>query len=160
MPKTLATPGAGVHHHQMSDALPKTEPEAGYRVPAHGHGRLRPIQPGQVLNPGGLGGKYNEIIRMCRKVSPEVMARLIRIALDPNEESRYVIVASQEILNRGFGRAREVLPDAGAPELNLESVSEEKLGLIIKTLEAARAAKRAEAEAADRACGEAQAPLE
>ncbi len=150
----------------MSDAVQSPESaEAGWFVPAHGKGRLRIFQRGQSGNPSGFSGKHGEVMRLCRQAGPAVARRLIEIALDPNEERRIVVVAAQEVLNRGFGRAREMTDkDLGGSGLALESVSEEKLTLVIRALEAAREAKRAEADAAQResdgACDDAQATVE
>ena len=85
--------------------------------------------------------------RLCREAGPAVAKRLIEIALDPNEETRVSVVAAQEVLNRGFGRPREMPEGEGrGPGLNLEGVPEERLLLIIKALELAKAAKAAQAE--------------
>ncbi len=123
--------------------LPPVPPAVnGWRVPGHGHGKLRPFRPGQSGNPAGHSGRYGEVVRLCREAGPAVAKRLIEIALDPGEERRVSVVAAQEVLNRAFGRPRE-MPEAAAPPLDLTAVSEEKLRLIIKALEAARDAKRA-----------------
>ena len=115
-----------------------------YRVPSHGHGRLRVLQPGETANPSGHGGRYHEVVKLAREASPEAMQTLIEIMRDADEETRARIVAIEGILNRAFGRPREMQPEAAAPPLDLTAVSEEKLLLIIKALEAAKAAKRAQ----------------
>ena len=150
MPKTLATPDAGEHNHRMSDALSSTQAAVnGYRVPSHGRGKLKPFQPGQSGNPSGFSGKHGEVVRLCRQAGPAVARRLIEIALDLNEDSRVSVVAAQEVLNRGFGRAREMTDkDLGGSGLALESVSEEKLSLVIRALEAARDARCAQGDGA------------
>ncbi len=134
----------------MSDDNPlpsESAAENGWYVPAHGKGRLRPFQRGQSGNPSGHSGRYGEVVRMCREAGPAVAQRLIAIALDPEEERRIVVVAGQEVLNRGFGRVREMIEgDLRAPAMNLEAVSEQKLELVIRALEAARDAKRAQAQ--------------
>ena len=132
----------------MNDNPLKPESAAvnGYITPSHGRGRLRPFQRGQSGNPGGVAGRYQEVVRLCREAGPEVAQRLIAIALDPDEERRIVVVAGQEVLNRGFGRVRELSEsDLRGPAMNLEAVSEEKLLLIIRALEAAQKVKRAQA---------------
>lgn len=132
---------------------PEASVENGWYVPAHGKGRLRPFRRGQSGNPSGHSGRYGEVVRLCREAGPAVAQRLIELALDPNEERRIVVVAGQEVLNRGFGRVRELSESElrGAPALDLEAVPEAKLELVIRALEAAREAKRAEAEAAEAA---------
>ena len=133
----------------MNDNPLKPESAAvnGWRIPAHGRGRLRPFQPGESGNPGGVAGRYQEVVRMCREAGPAVAARLIEIALDRSEEARVNVVAGQEVLTRAFGRPREMPEgDGRGPGLNLENVSEAKLELIVRALELAKAAKAAQAQ--------------
>ncbi len=133
-----------------ADPLPPAPPAVnGWRVPGHGHGKLRPFQPGESGNPTGRNGHYGEVQRLCREAGPAVAKRLIEIALDPNEETRVSVVAAQEVLNRGFGRPREMQPEAAAPRLDLTAVSDEKLELVIHVLEATQKAKRAQAEGSE-----------
>ena len=120
-----------------------------YRVPSHGHGRLRILNPGESANPNGHSGRYAEVQRLARAASPEAMEVMIKIMRDASEETRARIVAIEGILNRAFGRPREMQPEAAAPPLDLTAVSEEKLLLIIKALEAAREAKRVQAQSDD-----------
>ena len=129
---------------------PEASVENGWYVPAHGKGRLRPFRRGQSGNPSGHSGRYGEVVRLCREAGPAVAQRLIELALDPNEERRVSVVAGQEVLTRGFGRARE-MPEGErrGPGLDMESVSEAKLELVIRALEAARDAKRAQAQAGE-----------
>lgn len=126
------------------DAKQPTAPVSPvYRVPAHGHGRLRVIRPGESGNPTGQNGRYGEVVRMCREAGPAVTRRLIEIALDRNEEPRAAIVACQEVLNRGFGRIRGEMKDAGAPLVDASKLSEQQLALLIEALRAARDARGA-----------------
>ena len=124
-----------------------TPPAPRYRVPSHGHGRLRVLQPGETANPAGRSGRFAEVQRLAREASPAAMQTLIEIMRDADEETRARIVAIQEVLSRAFGKVREMTPGDGRnPGLNLEGVSEERLLLIIKALEAARDAKRAQGD--------------
>ena len=143
----------------MSDksTMQSTAPEPPlYRVPAHGKGRLRILQPGETANPSGRNGRYGEVTRMCRDVGPRATRYLIGIMDDPGEDTRCRIVAIQEILNRGFGKIREMSESElrDAPALDLEAVSEAKLELVIRALEAARDAKRAQAQGGEGDGGE------
>lgn len=117
----------------------------GYVVPSHGHGRIRPFRPGQIGNPTGQNGRYAQLVSFCRNKSMEMTEILYRIAGDENEDARCRIVACQEILGRAFGRIPAEVKVDGAPPLDLEAVSEQKLELVIRALEAARDAKRAQA---------------
>ena len=131
----------------MTDnALPPEAPAVdGWRIPAHGGGRLRPFKPGQSGNPTGRQGRFHEIVRLAREASPRAMRILTQIMDDAGEDTRCRIVACQEILGRAFGKIPKEIKDAAAPALDLEAVSEQKLSLIIRALEAARDAKRAQA---------------
>jgi hypothetical protein len=93
-----------------------------------------------------MGGRYHEVTRLCREVGPRATRILIAIMDDESEDTRCRIVAIQEILGRGFGKIPAEVKDGGAPAMNLEAVSEEKLSLVIRALEAAKAVKRAQGE--------------
>ena len=104
--------------------LPPEAPaeDAAYVVPRHGGGRLRPFRPGQSGNPSGQqGAHHQETVRMAREVAPEVMAALIGIALDPAEDTRARIVATQEILGRAFGRVPAEVKAAGGEPATLDA---------------------------------------
>lgn len=135
----------------MSDKNP-LKPEAtavnGWRIPAHGRGRLRPFQPGQSGNPGGVAGRYGEVVRLAREASPRALKILTQIMDDPAEETRCRLVAIEQILGRAFGKIPAEVRGVPTPGLDLESVSEAKLDLVIRALEAARDAKRAQGEGA------------
>ncbi len=124
------------------DAKQPTAPVSPvYRVPAHGHGRLRVIRPGESGNPSGQNGRYGEVVRMCRESGPAVTRRLIQIALDESEEPRVSVVAAQEILGRAFGRIPAEVKDlAGAPAVDWNQVSDAKLAMLIEALRLAKAA--------------------
>ena len=110
------------------DTMPSTPADTPrFRVPSHGHGRLRVLQPGETANPTGRSGRYAEVQRLAAEASPEAMKVMIEIMRDADEETRARIVAIEGILNRAFGRPREMQPEAAAPPLDLTAVSEEKL---------------------------------
>ena len=86
-------------------------------VPQPHGGALRPWQPGQSGNPGGIGAALREVTRLAREASPDVMRRLIAIAVDPEEDTRAVIVAAQTILDRAFGRVTGKPPPEDAKQI-------------------------------------------
>jgi hypothetical protein len=106
----------------MSDAALKPETTAvsrPARVPSHGRGALRPFVPGQSGNPGGVAGRYQETQRLARDASPEMTRILIALANDETEDSRVRVVAANSVLDRAFGKPREIKPgdaDADARE--------------------------------------------
>ena len=134
----------------MSDSPFPKPPELppGYIVPSHGYGRLRPWRPGEAPNTKGQGGRYHEVMKIAREASPRAMRILTQIMDDPAEDSRCRIVAIQEILGRAFGKIPAEIKGVAGAALNLESVSEQKLELVIRALEAARDAKRAQGDGA------------
>ena len=132
------------------DTLPQVPPVVNeWRIPSHGRGRLRPFQAGASGNPSGRQGRYHEIIKLAREASPRAMAILVQVMDDETEETRCRLVAIQEILGRGFGKIPAEVKDIAAPALELETVPDAKLELVIRALEAARDAKRAQAQAGE-----------
>lgn len=113
------------------------EADAAYFVPKHGHGRLRPFQPGQSGNPSGSSGRYGEVVRMAREASPRVMQALIGVALDPSEDARARIVACQEILGRAFGRIpAEVKTPEEPTTLDASKLTDRELEILAKLVNA------------------------
>ena len=129
-----------------NNPMPPTAAEPIYRTPSHGGGKLRVFRPGECGNPSGKGGRYHEIVRIAREASPRAMHVLVNVMDDEGEETRCRIVAIQEIFGRAFGKIPNEVKGFDAPGLNLEAVSDEKLELVIRVLEAARAAKRAQGD--------------
>ena len=107
-------------------------PDANEVIPRHGGGRLRPFRPGQSGNPSGRGGRYHEVVRLARDASPEIMATLIGIALDPREDSRARIVACQEVLGRALGKvpAEVKTSDGAAPTLDASALTDRELAIL------------------------------
>ena len=118
----------------------EAEAEAVYHVPSHGHGRLRPFQPGQSGNPSGQSGRYGQVVHLARQASPQVMQALITIALDPAEDSRARIVACQEILGRAFGRipAEVKLNEGGSATLDASKLTDRELEVLLKIARTAK----------------------
>lgn len=111
-----------------------------YRVPAHGHGKLRVLKPGESGNPTGQNGRYGEVVRMCREASPAITKRLIEIALDRNEEPRVSVVAAQEVLGRAYGKIPAEMKGDTAPLIDASRLSETQLVMLIEALRLAKAA--------------------
>ncbi len=123
------------------DPTQPSEPPAvngGFIVPSHGRGRLRPFQAGQSGNPAGLSGRYGEVVRLAREASPEAMRAMIEIMRNPDEETRARIVAIEGILNRAYGRPRDMKDEAPAPIFDANKMSERQLKLAITALRLAR----------------------
>ena len=82
-------------------------------VPRHGRGVLRPWRPGQSGNPTGQGALYQEAQRLCREKTPRASARLIELMESSDE--RVAFMASKEVWERGFGKARDYDPREEKP---------------------------------------------
>ena len=64
------------------------------------------FKPGQSGNPGGRPKVVGELQELARRHSPEVIEELARLALRAKSETAR-ISAARELLDRGFGRARQ-----------------------------------------------------
>lgn len=85
----------------------------GVIIPKHGNGYLKPFQPGNRANPGGLGGAdYREVLTLARSASPHAMAKLVKLI--DHKNPRVAVVAAKEVLERAWGRVKEVDPAASA----------------------------------------------
>ena len=120
------------------EPAPPSKPDAAWVVPKHGRGRLMPpIKKGEIRNPNGSAGRYNEVVRMASTASVDVMKALIGIALDPSEDSRARIVACQEILGRAYGRIRAEVKTADGPAtLDASKLSDRELEVLWKLAQA------------------------
>lgn len=89
------------------------EPLSGDRI-ALATERLKQyrFKAGQSGNPGGKSKLELEVRRMAREWSPEVMAKMIDICLTTDDE-RVAVVAGEKILERAYGKARELQPGEG-----------------------------------------------
>lgn len=92
-------------------------------------------KPGQSGNPGGRPRIESEVRRLAQENSPVAMTRLIEIAAKSRDE-RAAIIASQTILDRAFGPAKEPPPE----DVTRDKPDLEELGT--KDLKALRAILR------------------
>src|SRR5438105_298403 len=88
-------------------------------------------QPGQSGNPGGLGGKYAEAMKLARVHSTKAVQRLVELMDD--EDGRVAAVACQSIWEKAWGK-REPPPDDGMPEqaLDLSQLTRDELRFLLK----------------------------
>ena len=92
-----------------AEALPE-----GYRVPSHGRGKLKPFKKGDVANPFGKGGQYQECMRLYRDASPKAARKMI--ALLESDDDRVVLLAAEKIMDRSWGRVKDADPGQADPE--------------------------------------------
>src|SRR4051794_4528911 len=62
-------------------------------------------EPGDPDHPWTL----RELMVACRKRTPKILRELDRIVDDPDVPTSYKLVASEMLLSRGYGKARQVL---------------------------------------------------
>lgn len=67
--------------------------------------RGRPIQPGQVLNPGGRPKVPKEIVATCRELTPEVVEFWRDRMRDEGAKDADRLRASENIFDRAYGKA-------------------------------------------------------
>jgi uncharacterized protein with von Willebrand factor type A (vWA) domain len=72
-------------------------------------------RPGQSGNPGGRPKVLGELQELARHHAPEVIKELARLALRAKSETAR-IAAGRELLDRGFGRARQSLEVTTHPD--------------------------------------------
>ena len=114
----MTSPAASATMRHMTTLPPVPAPVR--RVPSHGKGLLQSWQPGQSGNPSGRSGLYGEVVKMAQQASPAIMHELITIALDPGVDERVRVVAANAVLERGFGRPREVSKEEQPPGMTID----------------------------------------
>ena len=72
---------------------------------------------GKSGNPGGRPKVLGELQELARNHAPEVIAELARLTLKARSETAR-IAAGRELLDRGFGRARQSM-EVSLPEENI-----------------------------------------
>jgi hypothetical protein len=92
-------------------------------VPKHGNGVLRPIQPGEIRNPGGKGGLWQATQRFCREKSPQAAQKLYELL--GSDDERIVLMAADKLLYWGWGRPPNHDPnqDRSDTKFDLSSLS-------------------------------------
>jgi hypothetical protein len=103
--------------------------------PAHGAGLLRPPwQKGQSGNPGGLSGtgEWHRVMSLARQNSTRAMQTLIDLM--SSEDQRIAMLAAQSVLERAWGRAKEVDPNASQQRsvIDLSRLAPHELELLMK----------------------------
>jgi hypothetical protein len=64
----------------------------------------RRFQPGQSGNPSGRPKVIGEIRELARKMGPDALATLQKIAADENAPANARVAAASALLDRGYGR--------------------------------------------------------
>ena len=91
-------------------------------------------KPGQTGNPGGISPHELEVRRLCREHSPELITRGLEI-LQSTDDERVFWVGLGIVLERGFGKPKEIAPEdasAGAPDVS--QLSDKELAQLRKLI--------------------------
>jgi hypothetical protein len=78
--------------------------------------RGRPFERGKSGNPGGRPRVISEVRDLARVYAPAAIKELGRLALKARSESAR-IAAARELLDRGYGKATEILADEEASDI-------------------------------------------
>lgn len=107
--------------------------EPGYIVPSHGGGLLKPIQKGQVLNPTGKSGVYQECQRIAREHSVEAVHRLVEL-MKQKDDDRVAFMAVSALLDRAWGKPKEMKAEEQTQQttVDLSKLSEEHKRLLLE----------------------------
>jgi hypothetical protein len=77
-----------------------------------------------VANPTGKSGAYGEMQRLARDHSPRTVRFLIDVVENEKEDTRNRLVASQMLLDRAWGKAKE-MPEKSPKEVLADMTDEE-----------------------------------
>jgi hypothetical protein len=105
----------------LPDSRPDIEKHGDLRarVPGRHGGTLRPFLPGNKLMTGyRKPHRLTETLRLARQASPAAMKTLIRHLNDP--DGRVAITAANLVLERGWGRVRE-MPEEVQEQVQLDA---------------------------------------
>src|SRR5689334_14812184 len=95
-------------------------------TPRHrGTANLIPWKPGQSGNPNGpqKGAPYFEALRLAREAGPEAIRKLIEL-MRTSKDERVVAVACNSLIDRGYGKPRNINPDEEREEVASEEMVE------------------------------------
>jgi hypothetical protein len=104
---------------------------------ARGRQNLKPIQKGQVLNPGGWNQtKYHQARKLCADKSLEAAQTLIDLMKDDDARIRYMAAIS--IMERGIGKPRDhTEEEALASRISLEGLDKGERAVLAMLLQKA-----------------------
>jgi hypothetical protein len=106
----------------------------GVHIPSHGHGYLKPVQPGEVRNPTGKGGLWREAQRITREKSPEAARRLGELMNSTDE--RVALMAADKVLTWAWGKPPEYDGREDPPDVSIDTsiLSPEERTMLLSVL--------------------------
>lgn len=122
---------------RTSARVPDDEIPPGYRRPKHGTGLLRDWQKGERPPGAGTPTRYTETLKLARQHSAEALLTLVQRMKDP--DGRIAVVAANSVLERAWGKAREMKPEEQAvAKIDLSALSGPELQLLMRLVESGR----------------------
>lgn len=116
------------------------------RKPSHGHGMLRNFEKGVSGNPSGSKGhEWSQVLGYCRSKSLEASEKLGELMHD--KDPRVALMACKEIIERAWGKPREMKDEPGDKRMfDPSAYSTEELKLLLALLRRGFDAKTIEGE--------------
>jgi hypothetical protein len=112
-------------------------PGDGWIKPSHGKGLLKPWRKGETGRVSNIASRYVETQRLCREHSLEAVQALIGLLHDP--DGRIVAVADNPILERAWGKTKEMKPeDVVLPSIDLSKLTGEELRILLALADGGR----------------------
>lgn len=109
----------------------------GWVKPKHGKGMLRPFQPGNTFGRDARPSHYNETVALARQASPDAIRVLIERLHDP--DGRIAVVAANSILERAFGKVREMkVEEQPQAHIDLSTLTNAELALLVGLVQSGR----------------------
>jgi hypothetical protein len=116
----------------------KTQPSRARTIKGRNGGTLTPFRPGEGQGTGYRKPlNYVETLHLARKSSPAAMRTLIA-CLD-NPDPRTAVVAANSILERAWGKPREMKPEeVEKAHIDLTLLTNAELALLVKLVDSGR----------------------
>ena len=90
----------------------------GMIVPCHGGGLLKPIRKGEIRNPGGKGGLWQDTQRYCREKSPEAAQKLYELL--SSDDERVALMAADKLMTWAWGKPPDYDPNQERPPTKID----------------------------------------
>lgn len=117
------------------DTEKRVEPRA--RIRGRNNGTLTPFARGDKHMTGyRKPSTYVETLRLARKHSPDAMLTLIRNL--NHEDGRISTMSASLILERAFGKAREMPEEYQQSHIDLTQLSDQELAILLKLAQSGR----------------------
>jgi hypothetical protein len=108
----------------------------GWRRPSHGRGLLKPFPAGNSGRPPNVSSRYSETLALARQHSPDAMKTLIARLNDV--DGRIAVMSASIILERAFGKPREMRIDEEKHHIDLSQLNAEEMRIMLALAQSGR----------------------